>query len=93
MPSQDTEKGSTGVGPDYVIQSRDDGDAKSDLINASGHVQELKRNFGLTSLAGLGLTVGCVWPALGGSILVAIFNGGPPGQSYTITVRNWRATC
>ncbi|KAF3798267.1 Choline transport protein [Colletotrichum gloeosporioides] len=51
-------------------------------INASGHVQELERNFSLLSLAGVGLVVGNVWPAIGGSILVAIFNGGPPGVLY-----------
>ncbi|KAF9875445.1 amino acid permease [Colletotrichum karsti] len=51
-------------------------------VNASGHVQELERNYSLLSLAGLGLIVGNVWPAIGGSILVAIFNGGPPGVLY-----------
>lgn len=50
------------------------------LLNASGHVQELNRNFSLWSLAGVGLSVGNVWPAIGGSILVAIYNGGPPGK-------------
>lgn len=50
-----------------------------ELINASGHVQELQRNFNLLSLTGIGLVVGNVWPAAGGSILVALFNGGPPG--------------
>ena len=50
------------------------------MINASGHTQELSRNFSLLSLAGVGLVVGNVWPAIGGSILVAIFNGGPPGM-------------
>lgn len=55
-------------------------------INASGHTQELNRNFNLLSLAGVGLTVGNVWPALGGSILVAIFNGGPPGVLYEFIV-------
>lgn len=54
-------------------------DAAANLINASGHTQELQRNFSLLSLAGVGLVVGNVWPAIGGSILVAIFNGGPPG--------------
>lgn len=54
----------------------------SDLVNASGHVQELDRNFSLLAAAGVGLVVGNVWPALGGSILVAIFNGGPPGVIY-----------
>lgn len=51
-----------------------------DLINASGHIQELQRNFSLISLIGLGIVVGNVWPAVGGSILVALFNGGPPGE-------------
>jgi choline transport protein len=51
----------------------------SNNVNASGHAQELSRNFSLLSLAGVGLVVGNVWPAIGGSILVAIFNGGPPG--------------
>ena len=30
----------------------------SDLVNASGHVQELDRNFNLLSAAGVGLVVG-----------------------------------
>ncbi|ORY62450.1 amino acid permease [Pseudomassariella vexata] len=55
---------------------------RNDLINASGHVQELSRQFSLSSLAGVGLVVGNTWPAIGGSILVAIFNGGPPGVLY-----------
>lgn len=53
-----------------------------DYVNASGHVQELRRNFNLLSLVGIGLVVGNVWPAIGGSILVAIFNGGAPGVLY-----------
>ncbi|KIW94981.1 uncharacterized protein Z519_04961 [Cladophialophora bantiana CBS 173.52] len=56
------------------------------FINASGHAQELSRNFSLVSLAGVGLVVGNVWPAIGGSILVAIFNGGPPGVLYEFLV-------
>lgn len=59
---------------------------KGELINASGHVQELDRNFNLLTLAGVGLVVGSVWPAVGGSILVAIFNGGPPGVIYEFIV-------
>ena len=39
------------------------------LINASGHVQELDRNFSLLSLAAVGITVGSTWPALGSSIV------------------------
>lgn len=33
---------------------------RGDLINASGHVQELDRNFGLLQATGLGITVGNV---------------------------------
>lgn len=51
-------------------------------INASGHTQALSRRFSLISLAGVGVTVGNVWPAIGGTILVAISNGGPPGVLY-----------
>ena len=52
-----------------------------ELVNASGHVQELQRNFSLLSLTGIGIVVGNVWPAAGGSILVALYNGGAPGTS------------
>lgn len=55
-------------------------------INASGHTQELSRRFSLVSLAGVGVTVGNVWPAIGGTILVAISNGGPPGVLYEFLV-------
>lgn len=51
-------------------------------VNESGHTQQLEQRFNLLSLAGTGLLVGNVWPALGGSILVAIYNGGPPGVIY-----------
>jgi choline transport protein len=40
-----------------------------DLINASGHRQELDRNFSLINICGLGLTTGNTWIALGGSIV------------------------
>ena len=63
--------------PQYVPEEQGEGGP----INASGHVQELERNFSLVSLAGIGITTGNVWPAVGGSILVALYNGGPPGTS------------
>jgi choline transport protein len=39
------------------------------LINASGHRQELDRNFRLINICGLGITTGNTWIALGGSIV------------------------
>ncbi|KAI9172780.1 amino acid permease [Paramyrothecium foliicola] len=62
------------------------GTAEAARINASGHVQELTRQFNLFSLASMAITAGSVWPAMGGSILVAIFNGGPPGVLYEFIV-------
>lgn len=43
--------------------------AEEDLVNASGHRQEVDRNFGLFNIIGLGLSSGNTWIALGGSIV------------------------
>lgn len=57
-------------------------------INPSGHRQELKRNFSLLSLCGLAISSGNAWIAVGGSITVAIYNGGPPGVLYEFIAAN-----
>lgn len=41
-------------------------------VNISGHRQELRRNFGLLSVCGVGLVTGNVWAALGGSIVIEL---------------------
>ena len=38
-------------------------------VNASGHIQELDRNFNLLSITSVGITTGSAWPALGGTIV------------------------
>lgn len=55
-------------------------------INASGHKDQLQRQYGLLGICGLALTIDNAWIALGGSIAVAIFNGGPPGILYELIV-------
>ncbi|RMY19953.1 hypothetical protein D0867_04351 [Hortaea werneckii] len=55
-------------------------------INASGHQQELERNFGLWAIVGMALTAGNTWIAFGGSLTVAIYNGGSPGVIYEFIV-------
>lgn len=55
-------------------------------INETGHVQELERNFSLLSVCSVGIVTGNTWAALGGSIVVAIYNGGPPGVLYEFIV-------
>ncbi len=55
-----------------------------ELINPSGHKQELERNFSLLSLCAVAITTGNTWVAIGGSVVVAIYNGGPPGVLYEL---------
>lgn len=45
------------------------GDVVDAPINASGHKQELERNFRLINICGLGITSGNTWLAIGGSIV------------------------
>jgi hypothetical protein len=47
----------------------DEATGVSEVLNASGHKQELERNFSLLSLCAIGITTGNVWAALGGSIV------------------------
>lgn len=47
----------------------DDVVAVGEMLNASGHKQELERNFSLLSICAIGITTGNVWAALGGSIV------------------------
>jgi amino acid permease len=51
-------------------------------VNASGHRQELQRNYGLLSICALAITTGNTWIAQGGSIATALSNGGPSGVIY-----------
>ncbi|KZF19445.1 choline transport protein [Xylona heveae TC161] len=57
-------------------------EAISTQVNASGHEQELDRQFGLVSIISAGIVTGNTWTALGGAIVVALYNGGPPGVIY-----------
>lgn len=42
------------------------------VLNASGHKDQLKRQYGLVGLAGIALTIDNAWVALGSSISVSI---------------------
>lgn len=52
------------------------------VVNASGHEQELERQFSLSSIISTAITTGNVWVALAGTIVVALYNGGPTGVIY-----------
>ena len=47
------------------------------VVNASGHRDQLQRQYGLLSICGLALTIDNAWIAFGGSLAVAVLNGGP----------------
>ena len=53
-----------------------------DLVNTSGHVQELDRSFGIWSVCAVSVMTGNTWGASAGTIVTAIYNGGPPGVIY-----------
>ncbi|KAJ9636996.1 hypothetical protein H2204_005144 [Knufia peltigerae] len=56
------------------------------IINASGHADQLQRQYGFLSILGLALTVDNAWVALGTSLAVSIYNGGPPGVIWELWV-------
>ncbi|KIW17923.1 hypothetical protein PV08_05118 [Exophiala spinifera] len=65
---------------------------RSSQINISGHGQELDRQFGLFSIISAGIVTGNTWTALGGAIVVALYNGGPTGVIYkfiTVSICYW----
>lgn len=53
-----------------------------ELLNASGHVQELDRTWGFWSIAGQAIISDNAWAAGAGSLVLALYNGGGPGVLY-----------
>ena len=75
---------------DGALSSRDDGEVsirEGEIINASGHRDQLKRHYGLLSICGLALTVDNAWIALGTSLTVAISKVFSNGQSSPLMLR------
>ncbi|KAJ6160421.1 hypothetical protein N7470_003817 [Penicillium chermesinum] len=74
MSSHTTEK----VQAEPVAEEKHQGE----LINASGHRQEVERNFSLLSICAIAVTTGNTWIAQGGSVATALYNGGLAGCIY-----------
>ena len=51
------------------LLDRNDNVAEDGEINASGHRQELLRNFNLLSICSVAITTGNTWVAIGGTIV------------------------
>ncbi|KAK5175376.1 uncharacterized protein LTR77_000515 [Saxophila tyrrhenica] len=82
---QPTENGDV-LSPDALKQAADKRTSvvskEGTIVNASGHRDQLQRQYGLWSICGLALTIDNAWVAFGGSLAVAVLNGGPPGILY-----------
>ncbi|GAB7352326.1 hypothetical protein MBLNU459_g2772t1 [Dothideomycetes sp. NU459] len=52
------------------------------LVNVSGHVQELDRNFGFWSICAIAVVADNAWGAGAGALVTALYNGGAPGVLY-----------
>ncbi|EJT68790.1 hypothetical protein GGTG_13641 [Gaeumannomyces tritici R3-111a-1] len=56
------------------------------VVNASGHKDQLKRQYSLLTVCGTAMTVDNAWAALGSSYSISILNGGPPGLIFGLVV-------
>jgi len=54
------------------------------VINASGHKDQLKRQYGLLGICGLALNIDNAWIALGGSVSIAIGKLSQLSRNYGI---------
>lgn len=57
-----------------------------EVINASGHPDQLQRQYGLLAICGLALTIDNAWIAFAGSLQISLLNGGAPGILYEYIV-------
>ena len=60
-----------------------------EIVNASGHRDQLQRQYGLLSICGLALTIDNAWVALGGSIAVSI-SALPIDSMHVWTLTGWQ---
>ncbi|KAF2713688.1 choline transport protein [Pleomassaria siparia CBS 279.74] len=74
------------IDEDYDRTRVSNGEGAVYIPNPSGHKDQLKRQYGLLGICGLALNIDNAWIALGGSVSIAIANGGPPGVLYELIV-------
>jgi choline transport protein len=74
------------------LQDVDEAVGEGETLNASGHKQELERNFSLLSICAIGITTGNVWAALGGSIVCSLSTSLLPLQPHLTSMPRARNT-
>lgn len=67
-----SEKKAFNAAVEFASPSASSLSADGGLINASGHRQQLERNFGLMSVIAYAITAGNTWIALGGTIVSSL---------------------
>ena len=65
-----------------VLDREADSSEEGDVINVSGHRQELDRNFRVWSICALSIATDNAWAAGAGSLVVSLYDGGGPGVLY-----------
>jgi choline transport protein len=50
-----------------------------EILNVSGHPQQLDRQLGFWSICALSIVADNAWAAGGGTLVVALYDGGAPG--------------
>lgn len=68
LNEKDRKRSGQDIGPGEDVLITLDGE----IVNASGHRDQLSRQYGLLSICGLALTVDNAWVALGTSLVVSI---------------------
>ena len=56
------------------------------VVNASGHAQELDRQFGFWSIVCFGFLVDNAWMAGAGALVTSFYNGGGPGVIFELSI-------
>jgi choline transport protein len=68
--------------PQPIADEQDTLRDTGDDVNVSGHVQELDRSFSIWSICCIGIMNNNAWASGGGTLVVALYNGGGPGVLY-----------
>ena len=71
------------------LEVHDDNIGVGEVINASGHKQELERQFSLLSISSIGITTGNIWAALGGSIVSSLLSQHCNHSMHYMTARGF----
>lgn len=67
---------------DAAVDNHDDKTNINLVITSAGHVQELDRSFSVWSICCIGIMNNNAWASGGGSLILALYNGGGPGVLY-----------